>query len=202
MIRSILFLLTFVFAAWSCFAQEPLPQPTREPDQERIRIFTEEVIFTVKVTDSQGRFDPTLNKDELLILEDGQPQQILSARRLPASVLMLISTSGELNPAMKSSLTKDLAAHLVSRLGNENKIAVLQYGRDVEMVHAWTNDRDDVESAIRNKLSSSRGANLTGALTKSVSYFNETPVGNRHLVLITDGVDDSPDGVAGLQKTI
>src|ERR1044072_5849464 len=96
--RVITLVFSVFISAWSCMGQKPERQPTpdKTTDQERIRIFTEEVIFTVKVTDTQGRFDPTLNKDELLILEDGQPQEVLSARHLTANVLLLIGMSGEL----------------------------------------------------------------------------------------------------------
>jgi VWFA-related protein len=199
--RSILFLLVFVPVF--CFAQQPQePRPTGANDQERIRVFTEEVIFPVRVTDSHGRFDPTLSKDELLILEDGQPQEILSVRHLPANVLLLIGTTGELNPAMKSSVSKDLALHLVSRLGGDNQIAVLQYGRDVETLQNWTADRDQTLEIIQSKLSSIRGAHLANALASTVSYFKDTPQGNRHLVLITDGVEQSEEGPSVLQGAI
>src|SRR5687767_1240432 len=88
-----------------CFAQEssvpvsaPPPAPSASSSQqESVKVFTEEVVLTAQVTDQQGRFDPTLHKDELLILEEGEHQEIMSARQVPASVLLLISTGGELN---------------------------------------------------------------------------------------------------------
>src|SRR6185369_10217220 len=89
----------------------PLPQ-----QQEPIKIFTEEVILPVVATDSSGRFDPTLELNDLLVLEDGEPQTIRSVRQIPASVLLLLDTGGFRNPAMKTNTTRDLAVRLVSQL--------------------------------------------------------------------------------------
>src|SRR5256885_10200242 len=88
----------------------PSPQPTPPTQQpEPIKIYTEEVLLPVVATDSSGRFDPTLEADDLLILEDGQPQTIQSIRRIPASVLILLDTGGVPNPAMKNNAPPDLA---------------------------------------------------------------------------------------------
>src|SRR5438132_8856004 len=113
-------LVSFYFARFpSCVAQTAVPVPSSQPtppaqQQERIKIYTEEVLLPVVATDSRGRFDPTLEADDLLILEDGQPQTIRSIRRIPASVLLLLDTGGFRNPAMKTNTTRDLAVRLVS----------------------------------------------------------------------------------------
>ena len=58
------------------------PQPTPFPQQqEPNKIYTAEVILPVVTTDSSGRFDPTLELNDLLVLEDGEPQTIRSVRR-------------------------------------------------------------------------------------------------------------------------
>ena len=186
----------------NCLAQEsppaissptPVP-PIVNPQQESVKVFTEEVVLPVRVTDQQGRFDPTLHKDELLILEEGVPQQIMSARQVPANVLLLISTAGDLNPAMKANVSKEVTAHFVSRLKAGDQMALVQYGRHVQTIQNWTANSNAVQHAIQSKLSSNSGANLAGALAEAVARFAETPAGNRHLVLITDGVDeDSSD---------
>ena len=174
-------------------SQEGSPQSSQ---QESVKVFTEEVVLPVRVTDQRGRFDPTVDKDELLILEDGVAQQIMSARQVPADVLLLISTAGDLNPAMKAIISKEVAAHFVSRLktgDTGDRIAVVQYGRQVHTIQNWTADLNAAQHAIQTKLSSNSGANLADALAEAVDRFAETPVGNRHLVLITDGVDDAGD---------
>ena len=208
------FLVLICLCVGNCLAQEtPAPasspppasqqnpqQGSQQNQQESVKVFTEEVVLPVRVTDQQGRFDPTLHKDELLILEEGVPQQIMSARQVPASVLLLISTAGDLNPAMKANISKEVAAHFVSRLKTGDRIALVQYGRQVHTIQSWTADLDAASHAIQTKLSSNSGANLAEALAEAVDRFAETPAGNRHLVLITDGVDDSSDSSEGVMR--
>ena len=196
-------LLVFIcLCVGNCLAQQtPTPASSPTPvrpnapisQQDSVKVFTEEVVLPVRVTDQQGRFDPTLHKDELLVLEDRVPQQIMSARQVPANVLLLISTAGELNPAMKANISKEVAAHFVSRLKTGDRIALVQYGRHVHTIQNWTEDLNAAGHAIQTKLSSNSGANLAEALGEAVNRFAETPAGNRHLVLITDGVDDPDD---------
>src|SRR4029453_19173525 len=78
--------------------------PTEEPaarDKESIGISTKEVQLSVAAFDNFGRVDPSLQRDDLLVLEDGVPQEIRSARRVPANVILLLDTGGELNSAKR-----------------------------------------------------------------------------------------------------
>ncbi|HEX6626275.1 MAG TPA: VWA domain-containing protein [Pyrinomonadaceae bacterium] len=165
-------------------------------------MFTEEVLLAVSVTDEKGRFDPSLEKEELLVLEDGVPQEIRSARRVPASVLLLVGTGGEMNPSMKTNTTREFVARLVARLAAGDRIAAMQYGGDAEIVQDWTTDGAAALEAIRRKLSSKRGARLAAAMRAAAARFEEMPQGNRHLVLVTDGVDDAAEGKAGLEEAV
>src|ERR1041384_4510620 len=74
-----------------------IPAPTPDPDQ--VHVYTEEVRIPLFARDQYGRFDPTLERDDIVVLEDNVPQQVRSIKRIPASVLLLLGTGGELNPA-------------------------------------------------------------------------------------------------------
>lgn len=169
---------------------------------ETVRVFTEEVLLPVRVTDERGRFDPTLERSELLVLEDGVAQEVTGARRLPASVLLLVATGGELNPAMKTSAAREAAAGLIAQLRAGDRVSVLQYGAAVETVQGWTEDTGAAARAVRNGLSSLRGARLAAALGAAAASLEETPGANRHLVLITDGVDETGDGGEAIKTAV
>ena len=78
------FLIIFMgLSALDGFAQNPSPTP---PD-EQINILTEEVRLNVTAQYADGRFVPTLTKDDLLIVESGDPQTITSMKRVPANVI-------------------------------------------------------------------------------------------------------------------
>ena len=63
----------------------PKPSPTRNDEQDAVKIYTEEVRLPVLAVDQYGHFDPTLEPNDILVLEDGVPQQIKSVRHVPAS---------------------------------------------------------------------------------------------------------------------
>src|SRR6185436_20054977 len=134
----------------------PVPEP---PDQ--IKVFTEEVLVPVFVFDRNGRFDPTMGTDDLLVFEDGVRQKITSVRRVPSSVLLLLDTGGALNPAMNTNTTREIALRLVSNLRAEDRIAAMQFGTRVEMIQDWTTKTDQVALSLKTRLSSGRHVHLT-----------------------------------------
>src|ERR687883_595899 len=81
--------------------RQPTPQQTPEPreEQESVKVFTEEVRLPVVAFDDYGHFDPTLEMDDLLVLEDGVPQQIRSIQQIPANILLLLDTGNEITLA-------------------------------------------------------------------------------------------------------
>lgn len=172
----------------------PSPSPTPS-EQDSIRVFTEEVRIPILVTDEQGRFDPTLETGDILVFEDDMPQEIRSVRHMPASVLLLLDTSGGINPAMKTNTTRAVALSLVSKLKQGDRVSVLQAGDHVELLQGWTTDAESVTRTLRTKLSSGKRKHLSEALVQAVAQLQETPYGNRHLVLITDGVETT-DGAS------
>lgn len=180
----------------------PRPTPTPgEEQQEPVRVFTEEVRLPVVATDDYGHFDPTLEADDLIVFEDGVQQEIKSVRRIPASVLLLLGTGGDMNPAMRVSTTRETAQKLISTLHAGDEMAVLQFTNRVEVLQAWTEDDEQVEHVLKTKLHSGSGSSLAEAITQAAAYFVNQPLGNRHLVLITDGVE-MPAGRASYDEAM
>jgi VWFA-related protein len=183
-----------------CFAQTATPvasPPATPPAQqpELVKIYTEEVLLPVIATDSNGHFDPSLQADDLLILEDGKPQTISSVRRIPASVLLLLDTGGFRNPAMKTNATRDLAVSLVSQLRSGDQVAALQFGGKVELIQSWTEDQKVTTHSLKSKLSSGRNGRLKDALAAASAQLKDAPPGNRHIILVTDGGEFPVDEV-------
>ncbi|HVF26770.1 MAG TPA: hypothetical protein VM943_00935, partial [Pyrinomonadaceae bacterium] len=82
----------------------PVPNPLPQaPDQDEVKVFTEEVRIPLFAYDGHGRFDPSLEMRDIVVLEDDVHQEIKSLRRLPASILLVLNTGGEMNTAMRSS---------------------------------------------------------------------------------------------------
>ena len=190
------------FAATQSSSQEPpkpqaSPSPTPEKEQESVKVFTEEVRLPVVAFDSYGHYDPTLELDDILVLEDGVAQQLRSLRHLSANVLFLLDTGGELSGlggmSKSTSLTREVASRLVSKLDNGTSIAVMQSGNATEMLQSWTTDKAAVLKTLKNKLISSKRSRISDAIATASVQLKDRPEGSRHIVMITDGVD-SPGG--------
>ena len=171
------------------------PTPTPEPrveNQDQIRVFTEEVRLPVSATDTYGHYDPTLEIDDVLVLEDGQPQQIRSIQHLPANVLLLLDTGNELG-LKDTRLTRDVAIRIISALHTDNRIAIMQFATRPELLQSWTTDRAAIDKVLKTKLNSGKSSRLANAIAAASDQFKDTPAGTRHIVLITDGVN-APGG--------
>jgi VWFA-related protein len=184
----------------------PSPTPTVEPKAEdQVKVFTEEVRLPVNATDSYGHYDPTLEVDDVLVLEDGVPQQIKSVRHIPANVLLILDTGGEANGlaglSKKTSTTSDVALRVVSRLRKGDRIAVLQSSNQAELVQPWTNDVDQIVRVLKWKLFATKRSRIFETMTKAAQLLSDQPEGSRHVILITDGVE-SPGGKVAVNEAI
>jgi VWFA-related protein len=194
-------LLALLLVAAEAVSQEPRPVPSpspaaiRQDEQELIRTLTEEVQLTVTALDSQGRLDPTLELADVLVLEDGVAQEIRSARRVPAHVLLLLDTGGELNSAKRVKLTREIARKLVSSLSAQDEICVMQFNNKVETLQTWTIDRDILLHVLDTKLISGKRARFFDAVIGAATQLRDRPQGNRHVVMITDGVQSPGERV-------
>src|ERR1041385_1006900 len=87
----------------SLSAQTPAASPTTsaatDAGQDSLKVFIQEVRIPISAKDTNGRFDPTVELDDLMLRENGIVQPLKSVYRVPASVLLLLDTGGEVNLA-------------------------------------------------------------------------------------------------------
>jgi len=166
-----------------------IPQPTPTPPDDTVKVYTEEVRLPVVALDEYERFDPTLSVNDVLVLEDGVPQTVTSVQRIPANVLFLLCTGGETNPAMRTSMTQLTALTVLSKLRQGDNLSVIQFNSKVTTLQDWTTDIKATANVIRTKMKSANGTKMAEAFNAASQIFENQPFGNRHIVLITDGVE-------------
>jgi VWFA-related protein len=187
--RSLFIILLISVAAASVATQTPRPSPTpKTDDQEPVRVFTEEIRLPVAAKDSFGHYDPTLSIDDLLVLEDGEQQQIRSVQHLPTNVLLLLDLGNQLG-LKDTNLTRQVAMGVVSALYPGNKIAIMQFASQPELLQNWTTDREAIAKVLKTKLKSGKSSRLSDALVAAAAQFKDIPPGTRHIVIVTDGVE-------------
>src|SRR6266550_8552605 len=164
-----LFVFLVIFCACSIGAQaqsssRPSPSPTpKSEDQEPVRIFTEEVRLPIAATDTYGHYDPTLTIDDVLVLEDGQQQQIKSIQHLPANVLLLLAVGNQLG-LKDTNLTRDVAMRVINSLFAGNRIAVMQFAMKPELLQTWTTDKAGTARVLKTKMISGKSSRLADAI--------------------------------------
>src|SRR4029077_9919079 len=98
LIRSLVLLSTLAFAAATAWPQSGRVQstPTPTPQDDTLRIHTEEIKLNVLAFDENGNFFKDVTPDDLVITENNVLHQPSSVRRIPANVLVVMDTGGEL----------------------------------------------------------------------------------------------------------
>jgi VWFA-related protein len=169
-------------------AQTPTPTPERP-----VKVVTEEISLNVMARDRYGKFVARLKPDDLLIVEEGVPQTITSMRRVPANVLLLLDTGGDLSYAKTTPMTRITSKILIDNLSRDDSVAVMQYNNKVEVLSEWTKDREAVFDSLNKRLFSGKQSRFSEGLNRAVELFGSRALENRHLVLISDGLDSVSD---------
>jgi VWFA-related protein len=193
-------ILLAAIATSTAFGQsgvKPAPTADSQKDDERVKVFTEEVRLPVLAVDQFGHYDPTVVPDDILVLEDGVAQQIRSVRRIPANVLLVLDTGGELSGlsglGKRTNLTRDTAIELLDRLREDTWVEVIQFSNSATLLQNWSRDRTATLKVLKTKLSSGKRARFSEAVALAAQQLQDRPEGSRHVVFITDGVD-TPGG--------
>ena len=162
----------------------------QQPDEKPVRVVTDEVRLNVTAQNEFGHFDPTVTRDDVMIVEDGVPQRVESLRRAPASVLFLLDTGGELNFVKGVGLTRLIALQVLRDLPeNEDAFAAVQFYDKAETVSDWTSSKSELETALQTKLFGGQKSRFSKGVEAALTMFAARSLENRHLVLITDGAD-------------
>ncbi|MBV8855696.1 MAG: hypothetical protein JOZ02_01930 [Acidobacteria bacterium] len=182
--------LLFFAAVVPCVAQE---------EQEPVKVYTEEVRLPVVAYDERERFDPTLDKDDVLVLEDGVPQHVRSVRRVPANVLLVFDMGGQVTAARAADATAGAALRILDGLREGDRVAFINNSGRAEVLQDWTQDQAAARQVLKTKLLcascsrlsvfSAKRSRLSECLALAGAKLKEQPVGNTHVVVFTDGLE-------------
>ncbi len=177
--------LIFAFSA-SAFSQTPKPTP---PDDEPEKIFTEEIKLNVSAVDRAGNFVRDVKKEDLVINEDNILHQADSLRRIPANVLIVLDTGGEMRMAKSIDQTRKTAQNLIAALQAGDSVAIIEYHDKANILAEWTTDKALLNQILESKLNFGRRSVFLDAIELATDFLQKSKVDNQHLVLITDGTD-------------
>jgi hypothetical protein len=181
------------FTAVSVSAQTATPTPPEDPPEV---VFTEEIKVNIAAFNIEGSFASGLKKEDVVINEDGRLHQAVALQRIPANVLILLDTGGESRQVKNIKTTRATAQQLIGLLEKDDRIALMQFHDRTETLSDWSTDRTLLFDVLEKKLNFGTRSRFTEAIDTATDYLLDLKSENRHLVLITDGLDS----VAGQEQ--
>ncbi|QYO66316.1 VWA domain-containing protein [Leptolyngbya sp. 7M] len=163
------------------------PTPTPTPD-EAVKIETEEIKLSILALDEDGKYVKDVTGNDIVITDNNILHQPETVRRIPANVLIVLDTGGELRWVKNLDHTRRAAAAVIEALAPGNNVAILQYSDKAELVGDWTDDKNEALGVLRKTKFGLRSA-FVEAIDLAIETLLSQPRDNRHLVLITDGTD-------------
>lgn len=164
-----------------------MPTPVPTPD-DTLRIHTEEIKLNVLAFDENGNFFRDVTANDIVITENNILHPPASVRRLPANVLIVMDTGGEMRVVKSLDKTRAVAGALVGSLRPGDSVAIMQYSDKPEIVGEWTSDKSQALGAIR-RTTFGRRSMFVEALKLATDFMMRSGLDNKHIVLITDGTD-------------
>jgi Ca-activated chloride channel family protein len=178
------------------------PPKEQQGNDQTIRLRAEEVLLTVTVMDPYGHQAADLVKDEFIVAEDGQRQDIASfvMSSVPVNVVLMLDASGSVVSEINS--LRDAAMHFVSQLGPEDKTSVIEFHTNVELIQDWTAKSDDVRHALSWRFKPGMVQTKNGSFTYGSTALYDAMFsaadeqlakveGRRAIIMLTDGDDTS-----------
>jgi len=161
------------------------PAPT--PD-DTLRIHTEEIKLNVLAFDEKGQFFQDVTANDLVITENNVLHPPASVRRLPANVLIVMDTGGEMRAVKSLKRTQDVANAFVNALRPGDSVAIMQYSDKPKIIGEWTSDKAQALGMIK-MATFGRQSLFVDALKRATEFMTRSGLENKHIVLITDGTD-------------
>jgi VWFA-related protein len=202
-----------VCVAWGIGLGPALPAVPQDASQQQAPVIRTQVNLVnlfVTVRDKSKRIVTDLKQDDFKIAEDGQPQQIAFFSKevtLPITLALLLDTSGSEQYMLPS--IQDAGGRFIERvLRKGDEALVMSFDSDVDLLSDFTDDRGQIDRAIRKARinvpsAGSIGNNpgpigsrqITGTALYDAIYLacNEklnTEAGRKAIVIVTDAQDE------------
>ncbi|HXG64656.1 MAG TPA: VWA domain-containing protein [Blastocatellia bacterium] len=171
-------------------------------EDEPIKLKADLVTTNAAVFDRDGRLLKSLKAQDFIVYEDGVEQKIahFTATEEPFTLMLLLDISGSTRDDI--AMMKQAAKNFLAELRRDDRVGVIVFSGDVEMIAEFTDSRDRVEAAI-SEIAAAAGANGARYSAKTGTSFydalflavEESPLkkveGRKAIVCMSDGVDST-----------
>jgi VWFA-related protein len=146
---------------------ERIEKRANADEDDVVRVVTNLVVSDILVLDKQGKFIEGLSKEDFVVKEDDQPQEVGTfsmgdAKAIRRSIVLIVDYSGSQSPYVKYSM--EAAKMLVDKLNPNDRMAIVT--DDVKLLIDFTSDKE----LLKAKLESVKVTALSGKLGRSLQY--------------------------------
>jgi Ca-activated chloride channel family protein len=185
-------------AAWA--AQQPNPRVEIKPrttsyaasseTTPRIHLDVKLVLVPVSVTDRMDRPYHGLTKDNFLLKDEGNAQEItsFSSEDAPVSVGVVFDASSSMHDKIKES--RDAVDRFLDTALPEDEFFLLRFNDRPEQLSSFTNDTGEIRSALRRVYATGWTA-LLDALYMGVQEMHKAANSRKALLVLSDGGDNN-----------
>ena len=161
----------------------------KQPEIGTIRLNTDLVTVDAIVTDRDGnRISGVLKASDFVIYEDGVRQTInsFSATDAPFNLVLLLDTSGSASNEIE--LMRRAVIRFLDELRPRDRVAIIQFSKEVELLKELTSERAEIEEALR-LLKPGSGTSFYDSLKLAIDEVFKDVEGRKAVVALSDGVD-------------
>ena len=181
--------------AWLVVSLHAQPQssPQRAAGQDegfRFRSGVELINVTATVSDSTGRFVSGLRKDDFVVYEDDQPQEVthFSADRVPVSLGIALDTSGSMAGEKINEARSALDRFLYDLLDKQDEIFLYRFSNNPVLLQSWTTDRQLLARAL-GRITPNGGTAMYDTVAEAIPIAAGGQNHKKALLVISDGND-------------
>jgi len=186
--RALAAILGGILATPAAWAQSRSAPPARDAQVPVIRKQVELVLVEATVRDRGGKAMKVLNKDDFLLYDNGQPQEVahFSQDQLPLAVAMVVDLSGSIQPFLYPLRYACVSA--LKALKVEDEVALFTFSTNVDHRVELTRDKLEVSTQLED-VAAGGGTNINDAVYQAARYLREkAPAARRVIVLVSDNV--------------
>jgi VWFA-related protein len=168
------------------------PSKTSADEDDVVQLESSLVNLNVSVTDAQGKVISGLTAKDFGVSEDGVQQSIthFATEATPFNLVLLLDVSGSTRG--KIELIRQAALRFIELMHPSEKIAVLLFARDVEVVSPLTGDREVLRRALSQIAPPLGSTALYDAIAYALVEQLDRTRGERNaIVVVTDGRESS-----------
>ena len=143
------------------------------------------VSVDVGVYDRKGEAVTTLQREDFLVFEDGQPQQIRNFEPSGVSfnALLVVDRSGSMKPAWDSVIAG--LNRFMEVLRTQDRVAIAAFDSGIDMMTEWRSARSGRQSKV-GMAPDGRGTDFYGAVAWAAGYIKGEK-GRKGVIFFSDG---------------